>query len=211
MYYAHPFYRNKYRMGDISYNKTTFLLSATELKQLPADNGSEVALIGCSNAGKSSAINAIANIKNLARTSKTPGRTQTINVYTLTEQHRLVDLPGYGYTKAPASVSKRWTEKVNEYLQKRRCLKGLILVMDIRHPLKDQDQRIIAWAVQCELPLHILLTKTDKLSRTAALQVLQQLQQKITPFKKLVTVQLFSSHSKQGLEEAHQKLTTWFS
>jgi len=192
------------------YNKAAFLLSAAELEQLPADRGKEVAFIGRSNAGKSSAINTITGIKGLARTSKTPGRTQFINLFAIDERNRLVDLPGYGYAKAPASVSQSWIKKVNQYLKTRRCLRGLILIMDIRHPLKEQDQRVIEWSVKCKLPIHILLTKADKLKQNPALGTLQQVKKAISQYGDLVTVQLFSSHDKTGLEEAYQKLNSWF-
>lgn len=197
-------------MSQSIYNKAAFLLSAAELEQLPADRGKEVAFIGRSNAGKSSAINTITGIKGLARTSKTPGRTQFINLFAIDERNRLVDLPGYGYTKAPASVSQNWMKKVNQYLKTRKCLRGLILIMDIRHPLKEQDQRIIEWSVKCKLPIHILLTKADKLKQNPALGVLQQVKKAISRYNDLVTVQLFSSHDKTGLEEAYQKLNSWF-
>jgi GTP-binding protein len=191
------------------YNQAAFLLSAAELKQLPKDTGNEIAFIGRSNSGKSSAINTITGIKNLARASKTPGRTQTINLFNIDEHNRLVDLPGYGYTKAPVTVSQRWMEKVNEYLKTRKCLRALVLIMDIRHPLKEQDQRIIEWSAKCKLPIHILLTKSDKLKRSPALNTLKQVQQEIKKYGKLVTVQLFSSHDQTGLDEVHQKLDNW--
>jgi len=191
------------------YHQAAFLISAAELKQLPSDKGNEVAFVGCSNAGKSSAINTITGIKNLARASKTPGRTQFINLFALDEKNRLVDLPGYGYAKAPAAVSERWMKKVNQYLKSRKCLRGLILVMDIRHPLKEQDQHLIEWCVKCKLPIHILLTKADKLKRGPALNTLQQVQKALKKYGKLVSIQLFSSLDKTGLEEAYQKLNGW--
>lgn len=197
-------------MNNITFKQATFLLSAAELEQLPPDKGKEIAIIGRSNAGKSSAINTITGIKKLARTSKTPGRTQMINVFELTANKRLTDLPGYGYTKAPAAVSKRWMETVNEYLKTRKCLQGLILVMDSRHPLKEQDQHILQWAIHCQLPVHILLSKIDKLSKSASITLLRQIKKDLEPYKHLVSIQLFSSHTAQGLEEAHQLLDKWF-
>jgi GTP-binding protein len=196
-------------MDNTIYNQATFLISAAELKQLPRDIGKEVAFIGRSNAGKSSAINTITGIKNLARASKTPGRTQLINLFALDDKNRLVDLPGYGYAKAPATVSERWIEKVNQYLKTRKCLRGLILVMDIRHPLKEQDQHLIKWCAKCKLPIHILLTKADKLKRGPALNTLQQVQKALKKYGKLVSIQLFSSLDKTGLDEAYQKLDEW--
>ncbi|MCK4870518.1 MAG: YihA family ribosome biogenesis GTP-binding protein [Gammaproteobacteria bacterium] len=199
-----------YSVNTLNYNKATFLLSAVELKQLPADEGSEVAIIGRSNAGKSSAINTITSIKGLARTSKTPGRTQAINVFPIDSHNRLIDLPGYGYTKAPIMVSQRWMDKVNEYLETRACLRGLILVMDIRHPLKEQDQRLIDWCVGCKLPLHIMLTKTDKLKRAKAQNTLQEVKKALEEKKYKISVQLFSSLEHIGIEEIHEQLDSWF-
>ncbi len=192
----------------VIYNQAKFLLGAAELKQLPEDEGNEVAFIGYSNAGKSSAINTITGIKGLARASKTPGRTQQINIFTLDEKNRLADLPGHGYTKAPASVSKAWCEKVDAYLETRACLRGLILVMDIRHPLKKHDQHLLDWADQCELPVHILLTKSDKINRGPAISALKKVQKAVASYE-LVSVQLFSAHDNTGLEEAHKKLNEW--
>lgn len=211
MYYALPLYRKvDFSVNQSVYNKATFLLSAVELEQLPADEGKEVAFIGRSNAGKSSAINTITGIKGLARSSKTPGRTQFINLFAIDEHNRLVDLPGYGYAKAPVSVSRSWMKKVNQYLKTRKCLCGLILIMDIRHPLKGQDKQIIEWAVKCKLPIHILLTKVDKLKQGPTLSILDQVKKAISQYGDYVTVQLFSSHDKTGLEETYQKLNIWF-
>jgi GTP-binding protein len=192
------------------YNNATFLISSPSLKELPPDEGIEVAFIGRSNAGKSSALNTITGIKGLARTSKTPGRTQMINLFNLTDDQRLVDLPGYGYAKVPLAIKHRWQRNINEYLQSRRCLKGLVLIMDIRHPLKEYDQRCIEWAVHSDLPTHILLTKADKLSRGAAINTLLEVRKALEQMQQ-VTVQLFSSLNKAGLEEALLQLDSWFS
>lgn len=192
----------------VIYNQAKFLLGAAELKQLPEDEGNEVAFIGYSNSGKSSAINTITGIKGLARASKTPGRTQQINIFTLDENNRLADLPGHGYTKAPATVSKAWVEKVDAYLETRKCLRGFVLLMDIRHPLKKHDLHLIDWADQCKLPVHILLTKADKINRGPALDTLKKVQKSMAAHE-LVTVQLFSAHDNTGLEEAHEKLNEW--
>lgn len=191
------------------YNKATFLLSAPTLAELPADSGIEVAFIGRSNAGKSSALNTITGIKGLARTSKTPGRTQMINLFGLDENRRLVDLPGYGYAKVPLAIKHRWQKYINEYLQKRDCLKGLILIMDIRHPLKEYDQQCLDWAYHSELPTHILLTKADKLSRGAAINTLNEVRKALEHLPG-ITVQLFSSLNKAGLEEALLQLDSWY-
>jgi GTP-binding protein len=192
------------------YHNASFLLSAASLEQMPVDEGDEVAFIGRSNAGKSSAINTITGIKGLARSSKTPGRTQTINFFRLDDKRRFVDLPGYGYAKAPLQQRQHWEEAVDRYLQTRRCLKGLILIMDIRHPLKESDQQIIQWATQCNVPLHILLAKCDKLSHGAATMALRQVEQALqqsTPIP--ISVQLFSSLDRIGLDHAWTVLNHW--
>src|SRR3989338_4632580 len=190
----------------IHYNAATFLLGAPTMKELPPDKGIEIAFIGRSNAGKSSAINTITGIKGLARSSKNQGRTQMLNLFKLDDNTRLVDLPGYGYAKVPLNLQEQWQEEVNAYLKKRRCLKALILIMDIRHPLKESDQKLIEWAVACQLPLHILLTKCDKLSRSEAKNTLQSVQQSLNHYGDQVTMQLFSSHERIGVEEAHHYL-----
>jgi GTP-binding protein len=191
------------------YNNATFLTSAPTLADLPQDSGIEVAFIGRSNAGKSSALNTITGIKGLARTSKTPGRTQMINFFSLDEHRRLVDLPGYGYAKVPLAIKKRWQKNTNEYLQTRNCLKGLVLIMDIRHTLKEYDQQCIEWATNSRTPIHILLTKADKLSRGAAINTLLAVRKALAQCPQ-VTIQLFSSLNKMGLEEALIQLDSWF-
>lgn len=190
----------------IHYNTATYLLSAPTMTDLPADEGCEIAFIGRSNAGKSSAINTITGIKGLARTSKNPGRTQMLNLFGLDNKNRLVDLPGYGYAKVPLKLQEQWHKEVNTYLKKRRCLRALILIMDVRHPLKDSDQELIEWAVVCNVRLHILLTKSDKLSRGAAKNTLQSVKQNLLHYGDTVTVQLFSSHDRTGVTEAHDYL-----
>lgn len=195
-------------MTKINYHRANFLLSVAELEQLPRDEGIEVAFIGRSNAGKSSALNTITNIKGLARVSKIPGRTQLINLFTLDEKRRFVDLPGYGYAKVPLSIKQRWEHTVNHYLQQRQCLRGLVLIMDIRHPLKELDRQLLAWAATCKLPVHILLTKVDKLKRAPALNTLRHVEQEVSQYAK-VTVQCFSSLTHSGLEEALIQLDEW--
>ncbi|MGB6976476.1 MAG: ribosome biogenesis GTP-binding protein YihA/YsxC [Gammaproteobacteria bacterium] len=197
-------------MVGCNYNTAVFLLSAANTDQLPADIGAEVGFIGRSNAGKSSAINAITGINGLARVSKMPGRTQLINLFTLDDQRRLVDLPGYGYAKVPLAVKERWQKAVNGYLQTRRCLRGLVLVMDIRHPLQELDRQIINWATVCNLPVHILLTKVDKLKKYPARATLNQMREAIQIYNDKVTVQLFSSLTHDGLEDARAQLDNWF-
>jgi GTP-binding protein len=202
-------YRKSWRMKRPHYNNATFLLSSPTLADLPPDEGIEVAFIGRSNAGKSSALNTLTGLKGLAKTSKMPGRTQMINFFTLDSKRRLVDLPGYGYAKVPLAIKQRWQKNTHRYLQTRRCLKGLILIMDIRHPLKEYDQQFIEWAVYSELPIHILLTKSDKLNRGGAINTLWEVRKALEHLPN-ITIQLFSSLNKMGLEEALLLLDSWF-
>lgn len=195
----------------IHLQSTKYLKSVDDLSQLPADQGAEVAFIGRSNAGKSSAMNTITGIKGLARTSKTPGRTQMINFFGVDGQRRLVDLPGYGYAKVPRTVQERWGNNINEYLQTRESLQGLVLIMDIRHPLKEMDQQLIEWTVQCDLPLHILLTKADKLSKNEVRNTLDSVVEALSLYGDTVSVQIFSSNDKTGLDEAVSVLNDWLS
>lgn len=193
----------------INYKQAAYLTSATTLETLPGEFGAEIAFIGRSNAGKSSAINAITGVKGLARTSTTPGRTQMINYFTLDDKYRLVDLPGYGFAKVPMEIKLRWQQTTADYFEKRESLVGLILVMDARHPLKDMDQQLIAWCVDFQVPLHILLTKADKLSPNMQKKTLFAVQKALakTPH---VSVQLFSSLKKMGVDEAQKQLSQWF-
>jgi len=192
-----------------AYNRAKFLISVAQLSQLPDELGLEVAFAGRSNAGKSSAINTITNINGLAHTSKIPGRTQLINFFELDEQRRLVDLPGYGYAKVPARVKRQWQQLLEEYLQTRQCLKGLVLVMDVRHPLTEFDQQMLAWAHQVNMPVHVLLTKSDKLKRGAASTTLLQVRKALEQYTNPVSVQLFSSLKRDGVEAVHQQLDQW--
>lgn len=192
------------------YHQVQFLKSAIDLTHLPPDKGGEVAFIGRSNAGKSSAINTVTGIRGLARTSSTPGQTQMINLFTLEKDRRLVDLPGYGYAKVPRTIKERWQQFIDEYLQTRQCLRGLILVMDIRHPLKPGDQQLIAWAVKCDVPVHILLTKADKLSTQESRKVHKDVVSVLEIYGSKVTVQLFSALAVQGVEEVQSVLNAWF-
>jgi GTP-binding protein len=194
----------------IHYEQATFLQSAAALQQLPADQGIEVAFAGRSNAGKSSALNAITHVKGLAKSSKTPGRTQLINLFRLDENRRLVDLPGYGYAKVPEAVKSRWQHALSEYLQERNCLQGLMLLMDIRHPLKELDAHLIDWAIAGQLPIHVLLTKADKLTHGQATQCLQNTRRALDKYENNVTVQLFSIHQPTTVLHARQQLNTWF-
>lgn len=194
----------------ISYNSARFLLSAPTITQCPADSGSEVAFAGRSNAGKSSAINTITNNSKLARTSKTPGRTQLINFFTLNIPGcRLVDLPGYGYAKVSKEVKTEWQEHMDEYLHARESLKGLVLVMDIRKPLSDFDTMMLEWAEASKLPISILLTKADKLRSGAAKNLLAKLKTELKEFEYLASIVLFSSLKKTGIENAQRQLDNW--
>ena len=195
-------------MRAMHYNQATFVTSAANLAACPPESLAEVAFAGRSNAGKSSAINAITNQTRLARISKTPGRTQLINFFGLAEGRFLVDLPGYGFAKVPLSVKNKWQEELEKYLRRRQVLCGLVLLSDIRHPLKEFDRMMIDWAVPSGLPLHLLLTKSDKLKRGAAQNTLLAVQKELKPFSN-VTVQLFSSLKNDGVTEVRAKLDEW--
>lgn len=193
------------------YTQATFLKSAAKVQQLPEDTGFEVAFAGRSNAGKSSALNCLTGIKQLARISKTPGRTQLINLFTLADAtRRLVDLPGYGYAKVPLQTKLTWQKNLAHYLDVRQSLQGLVLLMDIRHPLKELDQMMINWAFNRELPIHILLTKADKISRGEAQSTVLLVRKQYELMQDFLTVQSFSSLKKQGIEELILVLNQWF-
>jgi GTP-binding protein len=194
------------------YNRATFIKSAYKVSQLPDDTGYEVAFAGRSNAGKSSALNTLANIKRLARISKTPGRTQLINLFMVKDaEHRLVDLPGYGYAKVPEQMKLDWQKHLAHYLEVRRSLKGLILLMDIRHPLMASDRSMLQWALHNTLKVHLVLTKADKLSFSQSKLVLMKVQQDslFIQHQNLLSVQTFSSLKKQGVSELALVLDRW--
>jgi len=197
-------------MRAMHFNQATFVVSAANLAACPPDSRAEVAFAGRSNAGKSSAINAITGQSRLARISKTPGRTQLINFFSLPQERYLVDLPGYGFAKVPLSVKKKWQDELEKYLRRRQALCGLILLSDIRHPLKEFDRQMIDWALQSELPLHVLLTKADKLKRGAAQNTLLAVQKELIAHSS-VSVQLFSSLKNEGVDAARNQLSTWLS
>lgn len=187
-----------------------YLRSVLELQDAPPDIGYEVAFAGRSNAGKSSAINALANIKKLARVSKTPGRTRHINFFRVDAERRLVDLPGYGYAKVSSEIQQRWQDALERYLRTRRSLRGLFLLMDIRHPFSKRDEMLIEWCVRRNLAMHLVLTKSDKLSRGRALNVLRLANARLSRFESLrCSAQLFSAVDKTGIEEAWDVLRTW--
>lgn len=182
--------------------KAEFLMSAPKLNLCVEDTGYEVAFAGRSNAGKSSAINALTNQKQLARASKRPGRTQMINFFSLgNPDQRLVDLPGYGYAAVPEAMKIVWQKELENYLIHRKSLQGLVLLMDIRHPLQHFDVMMLEWAYSRKLFVHVLLTKSDKLNRGPANKALLEVQQQLKKMKLQFSIQLFSSLNKQGLEE----------
>lgn len=193
------------------YAQASFLKSAAKVQQLPEDSGFEVAFAGRSNAGKSSALNCLTGIRQLARISKTPGRTQLINLFTLDDPNRrLVDLPGYGYAQVPLQTKLAWQKNLAHYLEVRNSLQGLVLLMDIRHPLKELDQMMINWAFNRELPIHILLTKADKISKSLAQSTVLLVRKQYELMQDFLTVQSFSSLKKQGIEELILVLNQWF-
>lgn len=190
----------------LNFQQAAFMTSASTLTQCPEDRDAEVAICGRSNAGKSSAINYLTGNRKLARTSKTPGRTQLLNFFHIADDFRLVDLPGYGYAKVPGAVKDKWHRQIDAYLRGRESLIGLILVMDIRHPLREFDLMMIDWVQQSDLAMHILLTKCDKLKRGARKSTLIQVQNALPPF---ITVQLFSATEEIGREELSETVAQW--
>ncbi|WP_106418853.1 ribosome biogenesis GTP-binding protein YihA/YsxC [Salinicola tamaricis] len=194
-----------------NYQTARFLISAPKLALCPPDDGVEIAFAGRSNAGKSSAINALTQQNALARTSKTPGRTQLINFFGLEngDTLRLVDLPGYGYAKVPEAMKKEWQSHLADYLRRRSGLAGLILLMDVRHPLSDFDIQLLELADARELPVHILLTKADKLKQGPAKASLQQVKRQLAEWEDLVSVQLFSALKRQGLDQTYAMMDRW--
>ncbi|MCY0965683.1 ribosome biogenesis GTP-binding protein YihA/YsxC [Parathalassolituus penaei] len=195
----------------LTYTKAHYLRSAATLSQCPPEIFREVAFAGRSNAGKSSALNRLTGQKKLARTSKTPGRTQLINYFQLGDSPlALVDLPGYGYAKVPVGVKNAWQKELSNYLQKRDALVGLVLLMDIRHPLTEFDNAMIDWAKKSGMPLHLLLTKSDKLKRGAAKAALLSVRKAVASLGKQVTVQTFSSQDGDGTQELVARLNSWF-
>lgn len=191
------------------YRQARFLTSAAKLDQAPPDQGYEVAFAGRSNAGKSSAINTLCDQKGLARTSRTPGRTQLLNFFEIDPQRRLVDLPGYGYAQVAESVKRDWQGALADYLEQRQCLRGLILVMDARHPLKPYDQQMLAWANQIPLPVHVLLTKSDKLNRRESEAALERVSEALRNFSTDFSAQTFSALKRWGIDQAHARLDQW--
>lgn len=195
--------------GGLNYGRARYLISAPSLAECPPDDAREVAFVGRSNAGKSSAINVLTGQSKLARTSKTPGRTQLLNYFEVEAGRYLVDLPGFGYAQVPLELKHKWQRHLENYLQKRQSLQGVVLLMDIRHPFTDFDRMLIQWAVDSALPLHVLLTKSDKLSRGAARSALLAARRQLDSQGPDMSVQLFSAPSREGADELRAKLDSW--
>jgi len=189
------------------YRSASYVISAHRLIQLPPDSGFEVAFAGRSNAGKSSAINTLTDQKSLARTSKTPGRTQQIIIFDIDDEKRIADLPGYGYAKVPGKLKAHWREVMQQYFNKRESLRGVVLVMDIRHPMRDFDDQMLAWCSASNLPCHVLLTKADKLKRGPAQATLLKVRKALP---QVATAQVFSTKSRAGLGELIASLNQWY-
>ncbi len=194
-----------------NYHMAKFVISAPDIRHLPSDTGIEVAFAGRSNAGKSSALNTLTQQKSLARTSKTPGRTQLINLFEVEEGIRLVDLPGYGYAEVPEEMKRKWQKALGEYLQKRECIKGLVVLMDIRHPLKDLDMQMIEWSVAMSVPILVLLTKADKIASGARKKQLMAVKNILAELGGDIEVEYFSALKKIGVDKLRIKLDSWFS
>ncbi len=194
----------------IDFTKTIFLKSAPNIDHLPADTGIEIAFAGRSNAGKSSALNTLTGQKQLARTSKTPGRTQLINLFRLSQDCRLIDLPGYGYAKVPISLRNTWQKSLFEYLNKRQCLKAIVLLMDIRHPLQETDTELLAWAATRGLSVLILLTKADKLRQGERHRQVVKVREAVAIFEGDIRVEAFSSLKRIGIERLKTVMTQWY-
>jgi len=192
------------------YQKATFLRSVATLDQLPPDLGKEVVFVGRSNSGKSSVLNKLTQNQSLARVSKTPGRTQLLNFFTLDDTRRLVDLPGYGYARVPDEVKERWVETLDGYFKTRDCLTGIILVMDIRHPLQSMDRSILDASVQAELPTHVLLNKADKLGSTELRKTEEMVKRDLAFYGEIISYQLFSALKGTGVKELQAVLNKWF-
>lgn len=194
----------------LNFRKTVFVTSAANINQLPPDHGIEIAFVGRSNSGKSSSINAICGQKNLAKTSRTPGRTRLINLFKADTGKYLVDLPGYGYAAVPRKLKQEWQKSMTEYLQKRASLRGLVITMDIRTPLRDHDRLILDWSTAANLPALILLTKADKLGINVRREAVKEVLTLLSEFRGNFQVIAFSALKGIGVEEASDVLRRWF-
>ena len=194
----------------IDFRRTTFVTSAPDISKLPNDVGAEIAIIGRSNSGKSSSINAICDQKTLAKTSRTPGRTRLINLFKVNEGKYLVDLPGYGYAQVPEQMKRRWQKAMTDYLQQRKCLCGLVVTMDIRTPLRDHDRMIIDWSIAANLPCLILLTKADKFGVNKRKEMVGEVKTQLSEFGGNFTIIAFSALRKIGIDETRNVLKNWF-
>lgn len=192
------------------FRQARYLMGAAKLAQLPPDEGIEVALAGRSNAGKSTALNVISDQKGLAKTSKTPGRTQLINLFCLDDTCRLVDLPGYGFAKVSKEVKEQWQKTLSAYLQERLCLQALVIFSDIRHPLKESDKQMIQWAVNADLPVHVVLSKADKLKSGARKAALLAANKQLVRISDQITSQVFSATHKIEVDSLIEKIKTWY-
>ncbi|VFP82845.1 ribosome biogenesis GTP-binding protein YihA/YsxC [Candidatus Erwinia haradaeae] len=193
-----------------NYNLTHFITSAPNIHYLPEDTGVEIAFIGRSNSGKSSALNALTNQKNLARTSKTPGSTKFINLFQISVGYRLADLPGYGYSATTHSIKIQCKDLLVSYLKYRLSLRGLLILMDIRHPLQALDRQIILLALKNKIEIFILLTKADKLSHSSNLIQLNTVRKATNLFADKIKIELFSAKKKLGVDTLQQQLNTWY-
>jgi len=191
------------------YQQTSFIMGTPDSRYAPPDEGVEVAFAGRSNAGKSSALNVLTQQRALARISKAPGRTREINFFAVRDGIRLVDLPGYGYAKVSRSMKQQWQRNISTYLETRQSLGGVIVLMDVRHPLKDIDQQVLGWCHAADLLTHVLLTKSDKLKRGPAKSALLQTQKALQAIHPDASLQLFSSHTREGVEPLQQVLDDW--
>lgn len=194
-------------MHEKFFQQATFVKSSPKIKDLPVDSGYEVAFLGRSNAGKSSAINAIVQQKGLAKTSKTPGRTAALNIFKLDAERRIVDVPGFGFAKVPSATKEHWVDLINSYLENRSCLRGVVLVMDIRHPFKPQDCQLLEWLQETDLNYHIILTKADKLNFSEQKRTLSMVSGKLSS---KASLNLFSAKAKMGLSEVRNILSGWY-
>lgn len=195
----------------LSFRNTKFVTSSPDIKRLPETTGQEIAFIGRSNSGKSSSLNAICDQKNLAKTSRTPGRTQLINLFKITEDKYLVDLPGYGYAAVPEQMKRQWQRNMTDYLRLRRQLSGLVITMDIRTPLRDHDRMIIDWTIAAQIPALILLTKADKLGINARREAVGEVKHLLSEFNGNFSIIAFSALKKIGVDETRTVLRDWFS